>query len=226
VNFDRTETICRSLADAGNVTFDCQTRLNCLADKRLPRLLYEGGCRWVEIGLESASTNTQAVFKQHTRLSEVEVTLARLRDEGLPACSYLVVGLPNETISDMQRTLDWACDLISRDLLYASYISVCVPYPGSPMYSHPENYGMRLHHSDFALYNEELPPVFDTPLASSESVYDVFISGVGMLAKEMGRRPALTFGDAFPPASFGNFYRGADPTMMPVSGRTEESSLA
>lgn len=215
---DHTLEICDSLAAAGNITFDCQTRLNCLADGRLPDALRRAGARWLEIGLESVSTDTQHAFKQHTDLAGHEETLRRLRDAGLPVCSYLVVGLPNETPSDMRRTLDWACELISRGLLYASYISVCVPYPGSPMYAHPERYGMTLRHRRFALYNEELPPVFDSASASSDEVYDVFVDGVGMLAQAMAQTPVVSFGTSPQRARYGEFYRGEDAQVRASRG--------
>jgi radical SAM superfamily enzyme YgiQ (UPF0313 family) len=196
LNFDRTVEICDALAAAGDVTFDCQTRLNCMADKRFPRLLHQGGCRWLEVGLESTNSASQHAFKQHTSLAPLEGTLEALRDAGIPVCSYIIVGLPGESISDMHRTLDAACDLMSRDLLYASYLSVCVPYPGSPLFADPERYGMRLQHRQLDLYNEELPPVFDTPLASSDEVYELFIQGVEMLTAQMRRASWLGPGDA------------------------------
>ncbi|MFI5525177.1 B12-binding domain-containing radical SAM protein [Streptomyces platensis] len=208
-NTERTLEICNVLEREGNITYDAQTRLNCLRDVRLPGALQRSGCRWLEIGLESANAQTQHAFKQHTKLDPLEETLARLRDAGLPTCSYLIVGLPGETIDDMKRTLDWACSLIDRGLLHASYLSEFVPYPGTPMFDHPERYGMRLLHRQYDLYNEELPPVVDTEHATSEQVYDVFVEGIGMLAEAMGRTPALTFADGQPSAdrAYGEFWQ-------------------
>ncbi|MFI1681995.1 MULTISPECIES: B12-binding domain-containing radical SAM protein [unclassified Streptomyces] len=207
-NTQRTLDICSALERDGTITYDAQTRLNCLRDTRLPKALYDSGCRWMEIGLESASADTQHAFKQHTKLDPLEETLARLRDAGLPTCSYLIMGLPNEKPDDMRRTIDWACSLIDRGLLYASYLSLFVPYPGTPMFDHPERYGMKLLHRQYDLYNEELPPVVDTKHATSEEVYDIFVEGVGMLAQAMGRAPALTFDHA--PSqhrAYGEFWR-------------------
>jgi anaerobic magnesium-protoporphyrin IX monomethyl ester cyclase len=205
----RTLELCSVLEEEGNITYDCQTRLNCLRDARLPSALQRSGCRWLEIGLESANEDTQQSFKQRTKLDGLESTLARLRDSGIPTCSYLIVGLPNETPDAMRRTLEWGCSLIERGLLYASYLSLFVPYPGTPMFADPESYGMRLLHRQFDLYNEELPPVIDTAFASSDEVYEIFIDGVGMLAEAMDRSPALTFDHAVPsaPRAYGEFWR-------------------
>ncbi|GGN34822.1 B12-binding domain-containing radical SAM protein [Streptomyces fuscichromogenes] len=209
-NTQRTLDICSALEKAGNITYDCQTRLNCLRDARLPAALYDSGCRWLEIGLESSNPDTQHEFKQHTKLDPLEETLARLRDAGLPTCSYLIVGLPNEKPDDMKRTVDWAASLIDRGLLHASYLSLFVPYPGTPMFSHPERYGMKLLHRRFDLYNEELAPVVDTRYARSDEVYDIFVDGVGVLAEAMSRTPSLTFDRAervSPHRAYGEFWR-------------------
>ena len=205
----RTLEICWALEDAGDITYDCQTRLNCLRDGRLPSALQRSGCRWLEIGLESANPGTQREFKQRTRFDSLEYTLEALRDAGIPTCSYLIVGLPNERPDDMRRTIEWACGLIERGLLYASYLSVFVPYPGSPMFASPATYGLELLHRDFDLFNEELPPVVNTAQASSDEIYDVFIEGVGMLAHEMDRTPELRLDHGLVPAhdAYGEFWR-------------------
>ena len=204
--------LCAALRDYGNITFDCQTRLNCLREEYLSDALSMGGCRWMEIGLESANQHTQEALKQHTRLSMVEQVLARLRDAGIPTCSYLIIGLPNETVNEMRHSVDYVSSLIDKGLLYASYISVFVPYPGTSMFADPQQYGMRLHHRAFDLYNEELPPVFDSPHASADAVYRVFLDGVGQLAEAMAATPTLT--GTLPMAisnagsTYGEFYRG------------------
>ncbi|WP_297624143.1 B12-binding domain-containing radical SAM protein [Nocardia sp.] len=185
VNTDRTLEICDALKQFGRITYDCQTRLNCLGNMAVYDALRESGCRWIELGLESVSAHTQNLFKQHTKLSSLEQILAQLRDAGLAACSYLIVGLPGESIDDMRRTLDWGASLIDRGLLAASYLSVFVPYPGSPMFDHPERYDMRLLHKHFDLYSEELPPVIASGNATGEQIYDVYTTGLEMLSQAM-----------------------------------------
>ena len=86
---------------------------------------------------------------------------ARLRDAGLPTCAFVVVGFPNETLAAMRRTVDFVASLLERKLLHASYLYVLVPYPGTPMYHHPDRYGMTLRHHRYDLYGEDLEPVFD-----------------------------------------------------------------
>ncbi|WP_171063980.1 B12-binding domain-containing radical SAM protein [Actinomadura soli] len=178
LNTDRTLDICALLARRGDVHFDCQTRLNCLNDVRLPSALYAAGCRWLEVGLESLNQATQDSMKQWTRLGALREILRRLRDAGLLVCTYTIIGLPVESRDDMCRTVDQVAALIDEGLLTASYVSVFVPYPGTSYFAAPERHGMRLHHREFDRYHEELPPVFDTPLATPDEVYSVYLDAL------------------------------------------------
>ncbi|MBS2532042.1 B12-binding domain-containing radical SAM protein [Catenulispora sp. NF23] len=186
---ERTLELLTALEDEGGIAYDCQTRLNCLGDDRVLKKLHDSGCRWVEIGLETGAQDSQNVHKHHMKLGSVEETLLRVRDAGLAACAFAVNGFPDQTPDQMRGSIEWICDLIDRDLLQASYLFGLVPYPGSAMFQHPERFGMELLHEDFALYHEELPPVYRTALASPDQVYEVFLDGLGMLAEAMGKRP-------------------------------------
>jgi anaerobic magnesium-protoporphyrin IX monomethyl ester cyclase len=185
----RTLDLLSALTAEGGITYDCQTRLNCLIDERLLPALMRSGCQWIEIGLETSSEVTLDIHKSHMKLASTEDTLRRLRDSGLAACAFMVNGFPGQTLSDMRRAIDWVCSLIDQDLLQASYLFGLVPYPGSAMYERPESFGMRLLHHDFSQYHEDLPPVFDTVHASPDQVYEVFLDGLGCLAQAMGKRP-------------------------------------
>jgi anaerobic magnesium-protoporphyrin IX monomethyl ester cyclase len=199
--------LCNALEAQGDIGYDCQTRLNCLRDERLLKVLRRSGCHWVEIGIETANQESQDLFKQHVKLSQVEETLARLRDEGLAACSFAINGFPNQTIDDMKYSIDWICSLIARDLLQASYFFGLVPYPGSEIYEHPERFGMVINHHNFKLYHEDMPPVFTSRFAGPDAIYQVFLNGVKQIGQAMAKRPY--FGDAqisANPEKYGTFW--------------------
>ncbi len=188
----RTLELLNALKQEGNITYDCQTRLNCLNDTRVLQALRESGCRWIEIGIETANQESSNIFKQRTKLGEVETTLARVRDAGLAACSFMVNGFPNQTLDDMKRSIEYICSLIDTGLLQASYLFGLVPYPGSDMYEHPERYGIQLLHRNFKYYHEEMPPVFRSAYAEPDEVYDVFLQGVASLAEIMNHSSNFT----------------------------------
>ena len=205
---DRTLRLLAALEREGDIGYDCQTRLNCLTDDRVLRALERSGCRWVEIGLETGVQSSHDRHKHHMKLTPVEETLLRVRDAGLAACAFTVNGFPDQTLDDMRRSVDWVCDLIDRDLLQASYLFGLVPYPGSAMYRDPDQFGMRLLHTDHGRYHEDLPPVFATAHATPDQVYEVFLDALKSLGQAMGKQPY--FGTPTEPAEgYGAFWAGA-----------------
>lgn len=188
-NRERTLAICSALERAGNVMYDCQTRLNLVDDVDVLVAMERSGCRWVELGIETINQETQNLFKQRVQLKPLFETLHRLRGAGLPACSFLVNGFPNQTIDDMRRSVDFVGELIEQGLLQATYLFGLVPYPGSDIYDHPEQYGMVIHHHNYKLYHEDMIPVFSTRYATADEIYEVFLYGLRELGRAMGTKP-------------------------------------
>jgi anaerobic magnesium-protoporphyrin IX monomethyl ester cyclase len=191
LNASRTITLCEALKSEGGIYYDCQTRLNALTNPVVITALSESGCKWIEIGIESGDQDTQNLFKQHVQLAHTKDILARLRDAGIAACSYLVNGFPNQTLDQMKRSIDWVASLIADDYLQASYLFGLVPFPGSALFGQPDVFGMRLHHRDLKYYNEELPPVFDTRHGTSDQIYRIYLDGLGSLTQAMRKAPVF-----------------------------------
>jgi anaerobic magnesium-protoporphyrin IX monomethyl ester cyclase len=189
INLRRTMALCDALEHEGDVMYDCQTRLNLLDDNKILAAMERGGCRWVEIGIEAIDQDTQNLFKQRTSLERLVETLRRIQGAGLPVCSFLINGFPNQTTDDMRRSIDRVAKLIEQGLLQATYLFGLVPYPGSDIYHRPDKYGMTLHHHDYRLYLEDAIPVFSTRYASADKIYEVFLYGLKTLGEAMGTPP-------------------------------------
>jgi radical SAM superfamily enzyme YgiQ (UPF0313 family) len=210
VNTPRTLALCEALEREGNVGYDCQTRLNLLSDPGLLDSMRRSGCRWLEVGIESVDQSTQDLFKQRLKLAPMLDTLKSVRDAGIPTCSFLVNGFPNQTLDDMRRSIDLVGELIETGLLQATYLFGLVPYPGSDLYADPHRFGMRLHHHDYKLYHEDMPPVFDTAHAKSDEIYRVFLEGLTNLGRAMATTPY--FGAMPPPhraVEYGGFWQAS-----------------
>lgn len=191
LNKERTLVICKALKEAGNITYDMQTRLTNLHNKEVLMALQESGCKWVEVGIETLVQQSLNFHKQGTNISQLRETLRKLRDLGLPVCSFIINGLPDQTPDDMRRSIDILCKLLDEKLLHASYFFGLVPYPGSLMYKNPAKFGLKINHNDFSLYNEDLLPVYDTPHATAEQIYEVFLEGVSQIGEAMSSKPYL-----------------------------------
>lgn len=196
------------LTREGDITYDCQTRLNCLTGGWLLEAMYKSGCRWIEVGLETGMQTTLDLHKRGSRLRQVKATLGRVRDSGIATCSFMVNGFPDQTVDDMKRSIEWVCELISDGLLHASYFSSLVPYPGSVLFEQPERSGLAIRHHDYRFYHEDLPPVYDTRSSRAEAVHGVFLQGVRDIAEAMRGRSYLGEPPGRPTSEYGSFWDG------------------
>lgn len=93
------------------VGFALSTRPDCLDEKwvkslaRLAKGSAEGKCRWIEVGLQSASDTTLArINRWHTR-KQFETAVQTLKAHGdLPVCAHIVLGLPGERRREVLET--------------------------------------------------------------------------------------------------------------------------
>jgi len=187
----RTIDICNALKAEGNITYDIQTRLMSLNNRNVLAALRDSNCKWVEVGIETLSQNSQMVHKQGTNLTKIKDMLRRMRDHNLPVCSFIVNGLPDQTPDEMRQSIDGVAKLLQEELLHATYFFGLVPYPGSLMYQDPTKYGLNIKTHDYRLYNEDTEPVYDTKLATSKEIYKVFLEGIDTLGEAMGNKPYL-----------------------------------
>ena len=193
---------------ANDIAFDAQTRLDRLRDPELIDALADSGCRWLEIGLESANPDDRRSIKKGPSMSTAEqnAILQRLSDAGVATCAFTITGIPGQTAEEMARNIDGMTAMIDDGRLRATYSAVMVPYPGSRLYARPENFDLTIQHRDYARYHEDLEPVFATPQAPDpEQVHQVYLEGLVQLGEAMRTSPYADRSDA---AHFGNSWDG------------------
>ena len=203
-----TRKLLETVSDIESIKYDCQTRLNLLTELNCNSLMHSG-CSWLEVGLETINQNTLGQFKQNLSVKSIEDTLKLARDYGIPVCSYIINGFPNQSIKSMKESIDKVAEFIVSGLLHASYFFGLVPYPGSLLYNNPQKYGLNIITTDLDAFHEDLLPVYETKLANAEEIYTVFLYGLKTLAEAMDSMPYLfspEFGSK--DLSFGSFWSG------------------
>ncbi len=76
-----------------------------LADPALAAALARGGCRMLQLGLESGSQRVLDRLGKGTRLEEASAILGTLAGAGISTCVYVMLGMPGETEADAEATL-------------------------------------------------------------------------------------------------------------------------
>ena len=92
------------------------TRPDCIDDD-ICRLLAEYKDKidiWVELGLQTANDYTAKLINRGYSRDVFERAMRLLEKYGIPVCVHLIVGLPGESISDIENT----CDYLSHFPIY------------------------------------------------------------------------------------------------------------
>jgi hypothetical protein len=78
-----------------------------LLDPELVSGLAAGGCRMLQLGLESGSQRVLDRLRKGTRLTEVARMLRNLHEAGIRTYVYIMLGVPGETEADAELTLEF-----------------------------------------------------------------------------------------------------------------------
>ncbi len=127
---DRVVAICEEILARGlDVEWKCEGRVDGV-DLPLLRLMRRAGCRTIAYGVESAQQSTLDLLRKDVRVDQAAAAFAATRAAGIRSLAYIILGVPGETRSDVQRTIAF-CDELRAD--YVQFSSL-VAMPGTPLF--------------------------------------------------------------------------------------------
>jgi len=108
----------------------CDTRVD-LVDDELLALMSKAGCKVIWFGVESGSTKVLQRIGRNTTPEQVQTAFKLCKKHGIKtACSFML-GLPDETLADMEVSLKFAKKL---DPDYCQF-NIFIAYPDSKLYN-------------------------------------------------------------------------------------------
>ncbi|MHA2286647.1 MAG: B12-binding domain-containing radical SAM protein [Candidatus Thorarchaeota archaeon] len=131
-NRNRVQEICNGLTKSrSEIGWTCSSRADILSKSpEIANMLRSAGCHTLYIGAESGSQRVLNSMRKGITLNQVRRSVKIAKDAGLAVILSFVFGFPGETQSEMQSTIDFACNL---DPSLAQF-TICTPYPGTPLY--------------------------------------------------------------------------------------------
>ena len=103
----------------------------------------------MKVGIETINPDLLANNKRYSLESDAQRELiSHIEGRGVQVVAHYMVGMPGETYSSFDRTIQYANSL---NTLIAQF-SVFTPYPGTPMYSTYENNITANKFEDFTQY--------------------------------------------------------------------------
>lgn len=112
----------------------CQTRLDRVNESLL-RKMKQAGCRLIHFGVETGSERVMEMLGKGITLEEIRKGINLVHSVGIQTACFFMFGFPTETVSDIQKTIDFAKEL---NPTYASF-HIAAPYPGTAFYEKVKN---------------------------------------------------------------------------------------
>lgn len=170
----------------------CYARVDTVKPDHLKRMK-AAGINWLALGIESASENLRDSATKHLHTNDIKDVVKQIQDAGISVIGNYIFGLPDETESTMQQTLDLALDLNCE---YANFYC-CMAYPGSRLYDEASASGAELPetwtgYSQLAYDTHPLPGKYLTAaeiLRFRDKAFDEYFANptyLGMVEKKFG----------------------------------------
>ncbi|MCW3996818.1 MAG: B12-binding domain-containing radical SAM protein [Candidatus Bathyarchaeota archaeon] len=108
INKQRTVELCRAIKAAKlNLEWACDTRVDLLSEDLL-REMREAGCRTIFFGIQSGVPRILEKLNTHTTLEKIEAAFKMCRKAGINIAASFMLGIPGETLADMEATYKFA----------------------------------------------------------------------------------------------------------------------
>jgi len=138
INKKRTSELCRLLKSSKtDVKWTCETRAD-LISKELLAEMKGAGCQTIFFGVESGSPAIQKKLDKNIDLQQVQRAFELCRQAGIRTATSFMLGIPGETVDDMNATFKFAKRLNADWCQFNIYVAC----PGSRLYDEVISQGL------------------------------------------------------------------------------------
>jgi radical SAM superfamily enzyme YgiQ (UPF0313 family) len=147
-NISWVESLLDRLENAGLV-WHAAASTNIVHHPKLVARMAQCGCRSLFVGFESINAESiSSVNKRQNKISEYEILIKLLHDNGIMLNASLVFGFDNDTPETFDKTLQW----LVANKVETMTGHILTPYPGTTLYKRLEAEG-RITCHDLTKYN-------------------------------------------------------------------------
>ena len=130
INKNRTLELCQKISENKfDLKWTCETRTD-LVNKEVLSGMKAAGCQTIFFGTESGSERIQKKLNKNINLEEVKRTFELTHQVGIKTATSFMLGIPGETVEDMQATFKYAKSLNADVCMFNIFIAC----PGSKLY--------------------------------------------------------------------------------------------
>lgn len=173
INRSRTEKICDLIIkNQLPIRWDCETRIEVI-NAELLQLMKDAGCYAIQYGIESANDKTLENIRKGIDAKGITKAIELALKVGIDfiCCNY-IIGLPGDTVASLEKTFSYMREYKGIKSVKQS-VSVLTPYPGTYIYNHAEELGIKILTKDWRRYNG-MDVVCETKNLSENQIRDIY----------------------------------------------------
>ncbi len=131
-----------------NIFWGGALRIGILDSPEDYKLMYDAGCRWLQIGVEAGSRHMQKVINKQIPFERIIKDIDWCSEAGITSLVSFMVGLPGETEQDLKDTVSVAKQLKATVCIFNFF----TPLPGSKLYDNAVREGKYVPPETFEEY--------------------------------------------------------------------------
>jgi anaerobic magnesium-protoporphyrin IX monomethyl ester cyclase len=148
ISSDWVERFCDEIIRRGlKFTWGCETRVDNVSYPLLKRMSM-AGCREIQYGIDYGDEGVLKLLGKDVSIEEIDDAVRWAKRAGLFVGAFFIFNVPGEDEETMERTFN----LIQRVPVDAVEVNLLTPYPGTPLWHRPGEFGMRIINFDFDYY--------------------------------------------------------------------------
>lgn len=157
----------------------CESRVDVMSKDMLKKMK-DAGLVIVQFGVESGNQRILDSIKKNIKLEKIKEVFNWCREMGIMASTNLIIGQPFDDEASIEDTISLAKELT---LLGAGVnFTVCTPFPGTPLWLRPEEFGIELIDHNLDHYST-FYPVFNTKLLRADQIRNAYYRAVKTVNK-------------------------------------------
>lgn len=169
---DRAKEICRRMIDEGLVFKESFFfgRTDLAQDEEMLQLLHDAHLTRVLIGIESLNQKALNTVHKGQNIQSIIDAAAACEKYGIRMIASIVLGIDDDTIEDMNRSVEFAKKIHAYQLQPA----ILTPFPGTPVFEQFESQGRMITHNwaSFDMMNVTFIPANESPWELQDEFYN------------------------------------------------------
>lgn len=157
------------------MNFSCEARLELLNPEMIS-LLKELGVYKIFVGIESGSDKILKNMNKGVNFEIYYNTLKNIKGKIPYIDTSWLFGFPGETRETIEESTQKMEKLFKEGLINGIWPKILVPYPGTPLFSCPQEYDLKISSKNWNKYNRNgYPPVYKLKTLKKKEIYKGFM---------------------------------------------------